>query len=133
MQKTVRRRKFQPHEGVFTRLMPSPIHGVGVFAILPIRKGTNVFAHDNSKIVWVEERGLERLSKAARKLYEDFGAFKDGQYECPPSFNQLTPAWYVNSSSNPNLYCDENYDFIAARDIKAGEELTIDYSTYSEE
>lgn len=124
----------RPHDGVWTRLAPSKIHGIGVFAIRTIGKGTNVFFRDDSEMVWVEESELKQLPLAIKKLYEDFGVFKNGRYGCPRSFNQLTPAWYVNDNSeDPNLHCDENYDFIAVRGIIQGEELTIDYSTYSEE
>ena len=34
-----------PHEGVYTRIKPSNIHGVGVFAISDIPKGTYVFEY----------------------------------------------------------------------------------------
>ena len=133
MQKAVRRSEcLRPHDGVFTRLGPSKTHGIGVFAIRAIKKSANVFEHDDSKMVWLEDDELKGLPGAIKKLYEDFGVFKNGRYGCPRSFNQLTPAWYVNSSKDPNLRCDENYDFIAVRDIKQGEELTLDYSTYSE-
>jgi len=73
------------------------------------------------------------LPKEIKKLYTDFGVLKDGRYGCPPCFNQLTPAWYLNNSKKtPNVRCDANYDFFALRDIKAGEELTAHYSKYSE-
>jgi SET domain-containing protein len=45
----------------------------------------------------------------------------------------LTVGWYLNQSKeNPNVLCTDDYDFIALRDIKKGEELAVDYSTYSE-
>src|SRR5215472_863079 len=43
-----------PHTDVYTRLQPSNIHGVGVFSIRPIRKGTPLFMSDKD-IVWVDE------------------------------------------------------------------------------
>jgi SET domain-containing protein len=57
---------------------------------------------------------------------------KGERYGCPATFNSLTPSWYLNHSTTPNLRCDENYDFFALRTVKPGEELTVDYSTYSE-
>lgn len=126
------RKRLRPHNGVYIRLGVSKIHGIGVFAIRAIKKGMNVFRHDNAQMVWVRERELKRLPGAIKKLYKDFGVLKNGRYGCPRSFNRLTPAWYVNNSSSPNLRCDTNYDFISLRDIRRGEELTIDYSTYSE-
>jgi SET domain-containing protein len=44
-------------------------------------------------------------------------------------------SWYINdprSGEKPNVICNESYDFRAVRDIKEGEELTVDSSTYSD-
>ncbi len=126
------RKRLMPHDGVYVRLGASTIYGVGVFAVRAIKMGTNPFKRDNSEMIWVSAKKLSRLPAGIKKLYEDFGVLANGRYGVPPSFNQLTPAWYINNSPNPNLRCAKGYDFIAARDIKIGEELTIDYSTYSE-
>jgi SET domain-containing protein len=122
-----------PHEGVFTRLQRSNIHGLGVFAILDISNGTALFKGDeNSKTIIVTAADIESLSPSLKQLYEDFCPLNDGKYECPENFNQLTISWYLNSSKDPNVECRDNLLFYAARDIKAGEELTVDYDTYSE-
>ena len=67
-------------------------------------------------------------------MYDDFCVIKDNgkQYGCPQNFNQLTMAWYMNHSDTPNVEIDENYDFRASIEIKDGEELTINYKTFSE-
>lgn len=122
-----------PHEGVYARIQRSRIHGIGLFAIRKIGKGTKLFGSDDSGMIWVKEEEIAKLPLKIRKLYTDFGVLKDGRYGCPVNFNQLTPAWYLNHSKNkPNVRCDENYDFVALRDIAVGEELTVDYSTYSQ-
>jgi len=121
-----------PHRGVCVRLGPSGIHGVGVFAITPIPKGTDVFYGDDAELVWVEKATTEHLPPPLRKLYKDFCVSKGRQYGCPDSFNHMTPAWYLNHSKTPNVVADEEYRFFAARDIAQGEELTVDYSTYSD-
>ena len=56
---------------------------------------------------------------------------KGDKYECPSSFNKLNPAWFLNNSKDPNMAADSSLKFYAIRDIKAGEELTADYETYS--
>ena len=121
-----------PHEGVLTRLGPSKIHGVGVFAIVKIPEGSYIFADDDEEMIWLSKSQLKDLPKAFKKLYEDFCISKGGKYGCPRSFNRLTPAWYLNDSDHPNVAADENYNFLALRDIEEGEELTVDYDTYSE-
>jgi SET domain-containing protein len=124
--------KSLPHEGVFVRLKPSKIHGIGVFAIKNIPKGTYVFRDDNQRMFWVEKSKIGRLPLVIRDLYEDFCIIKERKYGCPKSFDALTPAWYLNHSEKPNVAADSQIRFYALRNIKKGEELTADYRTYSE-
>jgi SET domain-containing protein len=121
-----------PHDGVYTRLQPSSIHGVGVFAICNIPKGTYIFEPDDDDTVFVPALKIRSLSPEVRRLYEDFCVLEDGIYEYPPSLNKLTPAWFLNHSKSPNVSADSSLKFFADRDIEAGEELTADYGTYSE-
>lgn len=45
----------------------------------------------------------------------------------------ITKFYYLNHSKHPNLVTpDKGETFIAARNIKAGEELTADYDSYHE-
>lgn len=123
-----------PHFGVYTRLRPSKHHGVGVFAIRDINKGTYIFYGDDDDVIWVNKDKLKGVPKDIRKLYEDFCIIKNKGtlYGCPKNFNLLTVAWYLNESKNPNVGCDQEYRFFALREIKKGEELTVDYKTYNE-
>jgi uncharacterized protein len=121
-----------PHEGLYTRLKPSPIHGVGVFAVSPIPKGTYVFPDDNEPIVWVNKRDVEHLPSAIKEFYDDFAIIKGSKYGSPRHFDALTTSWYLNDSKHPNVAADRHYRFYALRDIEPGEELTVDYRTYSD-
>jgi SET domain-containing protein len=121
-----------PHANVYTRLRPSTIHGVGVFAIRRIEKGTPLFAGDED-IVWVDQGYVADLPKKIKKLYDDFAIIKDGKYGCPTNFNLLTMGWYLNDSDDPNVAVDDEYNMSALRDIEEGEELTIDSSKFSEQ
>jgi hypothetical protein len=125
-------KKMLPHEGVYTRLKPSPIHGVGVFAICRIPKGTYVFEPDDDTLVSVCADETKDLPPEVRRLYEDFCVLKDDTYECPASLNKLTPAWFLNKSKHPNIAADLSLKFYAIRDVEAGEELTADYDAYSD-
>jgi SET domain-containing protein len=44
----------------------------------------------------------------------------------------MTPSWYLNHSASPNVAADDALKFYAIRDIRAEEELTADYGSYSE-
>jgi hypothetical protein len=130
----------RPHDGVSTRLGPSKIDkgGVGVFAIVKIRRGKRIFPADPAEMAWVEKGELPRRPKAIRALYEDFAVRKTDnsdsktRYGCPVNFDRMTPSWYLNHSRKPNVRSDDNYNFYALADIKEGDELTVDYSRYSE-
>ncbi|MGO9266216.1 MAG: SET domain-containing protein [Candidatus Binataceae bacterium] len=122
-----------PHDGVYTRLKPSKIHGVGVFAVRDIPKGTPVFAEDDEDIVWIDKRNIGELPSAIREFYDDFCIIDGDKYGCPENFDKLTIAWYLNHSDEPNVAPDNEYRFYALRDIKAGEELTANYHSYSDD
>jgi len=125
-----------PHEQVYARLACSDIEGVGVVAIRPIPKGTNIFANDKVEMVWVAESELERadLSEAERSLYRDFGIRRGAEIGCPVNFHNLTPGWYLNEprdGDQANVRVDGEFNFFAVRDIAEGEELTVRYDQFS--
>ena len=128
----------KPHQNVWTRLKRSSTNGVGVFAIVDIPIGTYVFEGDKSEMCWFSEDDLALSSrpKAVQDLYYDFCVIKtkgkQKLYGCPDSFNNMPISWYLNNSDNPNMACNDDYDFYTIRDVKAGEELTSQYDTYSE-
>jgi hypothetical protein len=123
----------KPHSGVYVRLKPSTLHrsGVGVFAIKKIPKGTEIFAGENEEVLWLAKTTIPK-DGPAKKMYDDFSIIDGKFYGCPVSFNRLTPAWFLNDSKRPNARCDENYSFFAVRNISPGEEITVDYSSYSD-
>jgi hypothetical protein len=126
-----------PHKGVYTRLRPSPIHGVGVFAIRQIKKGMRLFSGDNEEMLWVDEKRVPKGPSAIRELYDDFAVIdKARRHGCPKHFNRLTMSWYINAPKEgdlPNVRLDPTtYDVWALRDIAPEEELTAEYDLYSE-
>lgn len=126
-----------PHAGVLTRLGASAVHGVGVFAIHPIAAGTDVFPNDRREIVWVDAALVDALPETSpeRGLYVDFGIRRGDLIGCPPSFDMLGTGWYLNQpvpGGAANIGVDEGFEMRALRDIAVGEELTVDYATFSE-
>jgi hypothetical protein len=134
-----------PHEQVYTRLGVSKIRqskkygdlspGIGVFAIRDIPKSTLIFSPDDDETVIALNSNVTGLPDNIKKLYEDFCVRDDDKFTCPVSFNKLTPAWYVNDSTEdnePNVKPDESLRFFALRDIQDGEELLARYEDYSD-
>jgi len=122
-----------PHDGVYARIGPSRIHGVGVRAIRDIPAGTRVFQGESERVVWVSRAAVRRLPGAVRALYEDFGMVAGDRLGVPPTLNQLSVGWYVNHANRPNVEAGDDGRFRALRRIRKGEELTADYRTFVDE
>jgi hypothetical protein len=122
----------RPHSYVYCRLAPSPLHGVGVFAICDIPQNMHLFGEDVTGLDEVSITEVANLPAYQSQLYKDFAILENDTWVCPKSFNDMTIAWYINHSKTPNVVMDGDYIFWSAKDIKAGEELTVDYATYSD-
>ena len=124
----------RPHDGVYVRIGRSAIHGVGVIAILPIPQGTNLFPWDNEPLAWVPQAEIATLPPALQQLYADFGVRRGDTIGVPPSLSRLTPGWHLNQPAPgeaANVRVDSDLQFYAMRDIAPGEELTVEYGTFS--
>jgi SET domain-containing protein len=122
---------------VFCRIAPSPIHGVGVFAIRSIPKGINPMQENRTfefqQVPVKEVMDDPDLPASVKKLVVDMNPENDGYFDCPPfSLNEIGVSYYLNHSKTPNMGEDGDGNFITLRDIAEGEELTVDYSTYGE-
>lgn len=122
-----------PHDGVYARIGPSRIHGVGVLAIRDIPAGTLVFQGESERVAWRSRAAVRRMPKAIRALYEDFGMVSGDRIGVPPSLNMLSVGWYVNHADHPNVEAGDDGRFRALRRIRKGEELTADYRTFVDE
>jgi hypothetical protein len=125
----------RPHENTLTILRPSKASpgDVGVFAILPIKKGDRPFRGENEEIVWFDKKQIAamRMPSEVRKLYREFTLERDGRIGCPVSFNRLSLAWFLREGGKGrkvNVRSNEYFQFYALRDISAGEELIADFS-----
>jgi len=123
-------------ETTYCRLMPSKLGGVGVFAIKRIPKGTWPFKTCKPFSYFrIPKEEIKALPKAIGEYVMDMFACDDKYYFVSrQGMNNLDISYFVNHSKKPNLsvkYEPEN--FYTLRDIKPGEELTVDYQEYSEE
>lgn len=122
-----------PHDGVYARIGPSRIHGVGVLAIREIPAGRRIFEGESERVTWVSRAAVRRLPASIRALYEDFGMVAGDRIGVPPTLNMLSVGWYVNHADRPNVEAGDDGRFRALRRIRKGEELTADYRTFVDE
>jgi SET domain-containing protein len=107
-----------------TFLDKSPIHGFGVFAKDPIKKGTVLWAFNPKFDIVFSEAEFEALPASARAELEIH------LYQPEPGgdlYYESTMGKYMNHSRDPNVDFSNIGKGIATRDIKAGEELLCDY------
>lgn len=124
----------QLERDIYCELKPSKVEGVGVFAIREIPRGTNPFKEKDTKYIPIKEQQLEKLNISVMEHIKKLFVHSDGRYWFPKQGIQtLCITHYLNHSNNPNLTTTENADyFLAIRDIKKGEELTVNYNLFDD-
>ena len=116
----------------YVMLMPSATAGVGVLAIKDILKGCReMFSKPGKEDDWitVSKAEVETLPPHAKHLIENYCLYDEVNYFVPnDGFKKIDLSLFLNHSDNPNVksIADGDY-FEAIRDIKAGEELLINY------
>jgi uncharacterized protein len=109
---------------VRTYLEKSEIHGFGVFAKEPVKKGTPVWRfHEKLDIKFTPEE-FDALPPSAKEELEWHMYEPD---EGGPYYYEATMGKYMNHSREPNVDFSAVGVGTATRDIAAGEELTCDY------
>ena len=113
-------------------IKPSPIEGIGVFALQDIPKGCrSMFSKANDQEQWisVSKTEVENLPAHAKALIENYCLYDEENYFVPDyGFKKMDLVNFLNHSDTPNIISINDGEFFEAiRDIKKGEELVIDY------
>lgn len=111
-------------------LKPSPVAGIGVFALADIKQGQrNIFSNDTSEWIKISREEVSGLPSHSRALIENFCLYDEENYFVPEyGFKIMDLVVYLNHSDQPNIISiKDGENFEALHDIKAGEELFIDY------
>ena len=104
------------------RLAPSPIHGVGVFALRDIPQGQRLYADQLPGLYKIPYSSFGKLFPEVRQeVLERWPQVVNGSKFIYPHTRMQA---YMNHSDDPNY--DATTD-TALRDIRAGEEVTEDY------
>jgi len=119
----------------YVMIKPSPLHGIGVFAIRDIPKGTqNIFSKGVGDWIKVSKEEVEALPQHSKDLIENHCLFDEDHYFIPDyGFKLVDLVIYLNHSETPNVISlNDGEEFEAIRDIAIGEELLVDYGTIVE-
>lgn len=119
----------------YVMLKPSPVHGIGVFAIKDIPKGCrSIFSKGTGGWVRLSFEEVEQLPAHSRNLVETYCLYDETHYFVPDyGFKLMDLVLYLNHSSTPNIASiNEGEEFEALRDIQEGEELLVDYGSIAD-
>ena len=121
----------------YVMLRPSPVAGIGVFALQDIANGCrDMFSKPDKHDNWISlsKKETESLPDHAKILVENYCLFDEENYFVPDyGFKKIDVSLFLNHSDTPNVISvHEGEYFEAIRDIKAGEELVIDYGSIVE-
>ncbi len=113
-------------------IKPSPIEGIGVFALQDIYKGCrSMFSRTEKDEVWINvlKTEVEKLPEHAKALIENYCLYDEENYFVPGyGFKKMDLVNFLNHSETPNIISINDGEFFEAiREIKKGEELVIDY------
>lgn len=115
---------------MYAMLKPSPVHGIGVFAMQDIPKGCRtIFSKNVGEWIKLPIADVEKLPDHSRNLVETYCLYDEEHYYVPDyGFKVMDMVNYLNHSSTPNIISvnDGEY-FEALTDIAAGEELLVNY------
>ena len=116
----------------YVMLKPSPIEGIGVFAIQDIPKGCReMFSKPdiNDKWIAVSKKEVENLPAHAQFIAGNYCLYDEDNYFIPDhGFKKIDVSLFINHADTPNIISINDGDYFEAiRDIKNGEELVIDY------
>ncbi|KKQ27357.1 MAG: hypothetical protein US42_C0010G0004 [Candidatus Magasanikbacteria bacterium GW2011_GWC2_37_14] len=135
MNKTVKKLINDIKNNTYCRLGASKIHGAGIIAIRDIPKNTNPFLM-NREEKWLKAniKDFGKLDKGIAEMIDAFfPAEGDGTIYLPDfGLNGINISYFLNTSKKPNVYTtNKGSVFKTLRKIKKGEELTIDYKSYT--
>lgn len=112
-----------------TKIAPSPIHGIGVFAIKEIKKGEQVFPvwDGDTGVYMIPNEKLKQLPKELQDMLDMYFINEECGYKLFRLFKGINfichTISYCNSAYPNEENTNINNDGIALRDIQEGEEL----------
>jgi SET domain-containing protein len=113
-------------------IKPSPLHGIGVFALRAIPKGQRgMFSKGVGEWIPISKKEVSELPPYSISLVENYCLYDDENYFVPDyGFKVMDLVNFLNHSDTPNIISiNDGEDFETIMEIAAGEELLIDYGS----
>ena len=113
-------------------IKPSPLHGIGVFALRTIPKGQRgLFSKNIGEWIPISKKEVSELPQYSIDLVENYCLYDEENYFIPDyGFKVMDLVNFLNHSDTPNLISiNDGEDFETTTEIAAGEELLIDYGS----
>ncbi len=123
----------------YVMIRPSPVEGIGVFAVRDIPRGCRKMFSEtsNGPEEWlkVSKAEIEQLPPHSRNLVETYCLYDADHYYVPEDgFKKMDLVLFLNHSEKPNVISvKEGEYFEAIRDIQCGEELLVNYGDLVDE
>jgi hypothetical protein len=124
---------------VYARICRSPLGGVGVFAIRDIPRGIDPFNERDLdlKFIKVPAEQIEndsRIPEGVKCYVRDISSKREGIRNVPAAgYNSITTGFFMNHSPEPNVAYDAEGFARTLREIREGEELTLNYRAFNDE
>jgi SET domain-containing protein len=113
---------------VDTELKPSPIHGLGVFLLQPVRHGDLIWRFDARIDRVYSQAEIESLPEHVQRYLRTYSTWHQGSrlfVLCGDNGRFFNHSDRPTTASNAISFGEDH----ALRDLQAGEELTSDYRT----
>jgi SET domain-containing protein len=125
-------------KNTWVMLKPSPIEGIGVFALRDIPAGCrDMFGKPDDAGEWitVTKNEIETLPAHAQFLVGNYCLYDEHNYFVPSQgFKKMDLSLFLNHSDEPNIVSINDGDYFETiKDINEGEELVIDYGEIVDE
>jgi hypothetical protein len=119
-------------QNTYVMLKPSPIEGIGVFAVRDIPQGCReMFSQPDAADEWitVSKEEVAALPQHAQFMVGNYCLYDEDNYFIPGhGFKKIDVALFLNHADIANIISINDGDYFeAVREIKAGEELLVDY------
>jgi hypothetical protein len=110
-----------------SRLIPGEI---GLFAVRALKKDTIIALASMLAERFFPWSAYKELDKLTQGKVDNFTMQTEEGFYLPPDFNYLSVPWNMNHSCDYNVGFDKAGNFITAKNIKAGQELLLDYGMF---